>query len=197
MKRTFPLALLLAALMGTTTWLMAADQVQQTAGQAPGIAAKYPGDRGIDKDPAVIFAEDFEEQQLPQADYGRPGGFYDMNGYPELMHQTATEAAAGQHCLELIHKAGVVSPQWMHRKFPGQDTIYVRFYRKFAPDWAWAPLGIHDTIIHAGKYGNPASADIALYLDISGVNQQWSRKKTLAQVNFLQQPILILKASFQ
>ncbi|HEV8379062.1 MAG TPA: nitrilase-related carbon-nitrogen hydrolase, partial [Tepidisphaeraceae bacterium] len=32
----------------------------RAGGAAGGVAAKYPGDRGIDKDPRVVFAEDFE-----------------------------------------------------------------------------------------------------------------------------------------
>src|SRR6185503_542686 len=31
---------------------------------SPGLAAKYPGDRNIDKDPRVLFVEDFEEPTL-------------------------------------------------------------------------------------------------------------------------------------
>lgn len=45
------------------------------------------------------------------------------------MHITDKEAAVGRRSLELIHPQGVISPQWFHRRFPGQDTVYVRFYR--------------------------------------------------------------------
>jgi len=41
-----------------------ADQPARTEGE--GIAAKYPGDVGIDKDQAVILAEDFETGRLDQ-----------------------------------------------------------------------------------------------------------------------------------
>lgn len=34
------------------------------AAQEPGLAARYPGDVGIDKDPAVVFNEDFEKPDL-------------------------------------------------------------------------------------------------------------------------------------
>lgn len=194
MWRAIPVAaLMVVALLSAS----ALGQDAPPLPQAAGIAAKYPGDMGIEKDPAVVFAEGFEEEQLPTAGYEQPGGFYDTKGYPDLMHRTATDPVVGKHCLELIHKAGVVSPEWMHRKFPGQDTLYVRFYRKFATDWVWAPLGIHDTIIFAGKYDSPAAADLALYLDIAGLDQHWARKKTLEDVVVSKQPALVLKASFQ
>src|SRR5947208_1632147 len=34
--------------------------------EGPGLATAYPGDRGIAKDPAVLFAEDFEEGTLSE-----------------------------------------------------------------------------------------------------------------------------------
>ena len=56
------------------------------------LADRYPGDVGIEKDPAVIFAEGFEGEALPQVAYEKPGGFYDLKAYPELMHATDKEA---------------------------------------------------------------------------------------------------------
>src|SRR5438132_479581 len=32
----------------------------RVGGEAAGLAAKYPGDRGMEKDPRVVFVEDFE-----------------------------------------------------------------------------------------------------------------------------------------
>jgi hypothetical protein len=37
---------------------------QQPAETAEGIAAAYPGDRGIRADPRVVFSEDFEQPDL-------------------------------------------------------------------------------------------------------------------------------------
>ena len=127
-----------------------------------GLADKYPGDQGIEKDPAIIFAEGFEAGQIPTVDSGKIGGFYDLKGHPKDMHITGNEAAAGGHSLELVQPKGVVSPQWMHRNFPGQDTIYVRFYRKYAQDWVWPPTGAHDTLLFAGRYSSPAATDLTL-----------------------------------
>lgn len=148
-------------------------------------------------DPPVLFAEDFEGTRLPAADYGKEGGFFDQKGWPGEMRITDREAAVGRRSLELVHPAGVVSPQWIHRAFPGQETVHVRFYRKFARDWAWAPLGIHDTLLFAGKYDSPAAADLALYLDISGTDQYWSERNALEGTRLNRQPVLVLKSSFQ
>ena len=37
-----------------------AEQTETRVPRAVGIAAGYPGDRGISKDPALVFADDFE-----------------------------------------------------------------------------------------------------------------------------------------
>ena len=165
--------------------------------QSTGLAARYPGDVGIDKDPAVVLAEGFEGGQIPTVGLEKTGGFFDLQGSPNEMYITSTEAAVGRHSLELLHPKGVISPQWLHRKFPGQDTLYVRFYRKFATDWVWPPLGMHDTIIFAGKYDSPAAADLALYLDISGIDQAFSAKEAIRDTVLTKQPVLVFKASFQ
>ena len=36
--------------------------------RADGLGAKYPGDKGISKDPAVLFADDFESGDLKKWD---------------------------------------------------------------------------------------------------------------------------------
>jgi hypothetical protein len=104
-------------------WLAPRALGQQAPPQAAGLAARYPGDRGIEKDPGVIFAEGFEGKDLPTVEYGKPGGFYDLNGYPKVMYFTGKEAAVGKQCLELLHPEKVISPAWFHRNFPGQDTV--------------------------------------------------------------------------
>jgi len=112
----FVLALLLSA-AATLLGLSPRAFGQQSATQSAGLAACYPGDNGIEKDASVIFAEGFEGKDLPTVECGKPGGFYDLNGYPKLMHLTDKEAAVGKQCPELIHPQNVISPQWFHRSF--------------------------------------------------------------------------------
>jgi len=57
-----------------TAWMFAAipergiGQVKYAAGlpDEPGLAAKYPGDTGIERDPSVIFVEKFDESSLDE-----------------------------------------------------------------------------------------------------------------------------------
>jgi hypothetical protein len=87
------------------------DHVTSSNGNPAGLAAAYSGDIGIEEHANVLFAEGFEKSEIPTVGYGEVGGFYDLNGYPKQMHVTDREAVVGSHSLELIHPAGVVSPQ--------------------------------------------------------------------------------------
>ena len=130
-------------------------------------------------------------------EYGKIGGFYDVHGFPKVMYFTDKEAAVGKQSLELLHPEKVISPAWSHRNFPGHDIVYVRFYRKFEKDWVWPVLGQHDTLIFAGKYDSPATTDLSVYLDISGVKQKWPARNTVAVEALDKQPEMVLRSCFQ
>lgn len=94
-----------------------------------GIAAKYPGDAGIEKDPAVLWADDFEK--------GTPIGRWDMvfheeqvsmAGEPENVHagKTALEFTVPKQGSELSNSA-------VKKIEPPRDTIFLRYYSKFDP----------------------------------------------------------------
>src|SRR5947207_13982313 len=55
--------------------------------EGPGLAAKYPADAGIAKDPAVFFADDFESGDLRKWD-DKPGTITVITDNPH----------AGRHC---------------------------------------------------------------------------------------------------
>lgn len=102
-----------------------------------GIAAKYPGDVGIEKDPAVILAEDFEGKTL--------SGWKDIKGFGVEIVLTDKEHMTGKQCVEVHYHPGDDGP-WMHRYFPGQERVFVRYYRKWADDWVWPREADHDTV---------------------------------------------------
>jgi hypothetical protein len=92
-----------------------------------GIAAKYPGDAGVEHDPAVVFADRFEEN-TDQWDfqYGNVG----ITHEPEHVH-------TGKGALELMKPPGVTgtSNRGLIRHFkPGYDVIFVRCYTKIGKD---------------------------------------------------------------
>jgi len=100
----------------------------QTTPQGPGLAAKYPGDRGIEKDPNVILHDDFERGDLKQWD--------EIKGPAAV---TADAPHSGSKCAAMpMHRGkddGAHLVKWF---LPGADTVYVRFYVKFSTDYQYA-----------------------------------------------------------
>jgi hypothetical protein len=102
-----------------------------SGGASGGIAAKYPGDVGIESDPDVIFADDFESY----ADQTELWNRWD-NTFQQDQTRIATEPGnfyAGQQAVEFTLPAQnqelsngvqkIVSPEL--------DTMYLRWYSKF------------------------------------------------------------------
>ena len=97
-----------------------------------GIAAKYPGDKGIEKDAAVIFAENFES--------GTPAGLRPKwnevkNSGDMSFADDVPEASASKRSLLYTHVGGKNTGGHLYKAFrPGHEHVYLRFYTKFASD---------------------------------------------------------------
>jgi hypothetical protein len=136
MKGTLSLALLFGALAGAAVWLIAGKSVQPALGQGAGIAAKYPGDAGIAKDPAVLFADDFETGTV--ADIGKRWGSIDpADGKTIALDSDVPAGTAGSRSLQITQTMGQNSGGYLYTTFPGVDKAYLRFYVKFGPDHAY------------------------------------------------------------
>ena len=92
-----------------------------------GIAARYPGDRGIEKDPAVLWHEDFEGGALKR---------WDETKGPVAI---TTEAPnSGVRCVEIpMHRGRDTGGHLIEWFSPGADTVYVRFYVKFSKNYRY------------------------------------------------------------
>jgi hypothetical protein len=95
---------------------------------AEGLAARYPGDRGLARDTAVLFAENFESGDL-QAWDERRGNVSVVDDVPH----------AGHHSVRMTMNRGKDhggdTIKWF---MPGADTIFARFYVRFSPDYQYA-----------------------------------------------------------
>ena len=105
----------------------ASDALSQLPQGNGGIAGRYPGDRGIAHDAAVLFHDDFES--------GVPTDRWDMVYHrqnirladePELVH-------GGARSLELTvpRQLDEVSNELVKRLGDGHDTVFLRYYSKF------------------------------------------------------------------
>jgi hypothetical protein len=106
-----------------------------SAGGAPlagaGIAARYPGDRGIDSDPAVVFADDFEEYREASELRNRWDTVY-QNEYVKLTFEPANVYAGTQALVfEMPVQASEISNATDKSLSPELDVLYLRYYSKF------------------------------------------------------------------
>lgn len=101
------------------------------SGASGGIAEKYPGDQGIESDPDVIFADDFES-------YGDASDLWDRwdNTFQQSLTRIAIESAnvyAGSQALEFTIPQGnsEVSNAVQKLLATELDAMYLRWYSKF------------------------------------------------------------------
>ena len=143
-----------------------------------GLAAKYPGDIGLDKDPNVVFAENFEETSLDQLKQRwdtvtRAEDFAFSNDVPH--------GSGGKRSLLMTHTGGKGTGGQLYRRLPhGQNRLYARFYVKFDRDCA--PLhhfgasigGNHpETPWPLGGAGERPGGDRRFIVDIEPFGADW------------------------
>lgn len=114
----------------------AKGQEQAAATVGAGIAAKYPGDVGIEHDPAVVFAENFETGSI--ADIGkRWDEVSNKDGKVLAVSSDVPGSSRGKHSLQMTGTLGENSGGHLYTRFRGVDRAFLRFYTKFAPDHAY------------------------------------------------------------
>lgn len=102
-----------------------------TSSYAQGIASRYPGDKNIGLDPAVILADDFESYNTPSNAVGKWSSISNVGNM-----RIATETGnyfAGFKSLEMqlpVSTAEKVDSLWKHLSTK-QKVLYVRAYIKF------------------------------------------------------------------
>lgn len=104
----------------------------QSGGNVPrGIAAAYPGDVGIEKDPAVVFAEDFEGKDFQHWNNAEPVRA------PEVRLVTEpTRVHGGKQAVQFQVPPGKGVGAGLVKWFqPGYDQLYARWYCRFAEDY--------------------------------------------------------------
>jgi hypothetical protein len=103
-----------------------------------GIAAKYPGDRGIEKDPAVVFADDFETGDMDKWDT--------HYGSPHITHE-AENVHSGKTAVEMLLEWPRTEKKFnnglMQHFHPGFDVMFFRYYAKFGKDTELFDGGTH------------------------------------------------------
>ena len=132
-----------------TMLLLASWLLAKPALGGDGIAAKYPHDKGIENDPAVVFAEDFDAESIDAI-----AKRWESIQNKEIMSLSSDvpEETGGDKSLLMTHVGGENTGAHLYRRLlPGYEKLHVRFYVKFDRDCA----PIHH-FFHVGGY-NPAT----------------------------------------
>jgi predicted amidohydrolase len=146
--------LLTAAGVVGMAWLLAlppmadAWEPAEKLPEGPGLAAKYPGDVGIDKDPKVVFVENFEHPSMDDLKKR-----WESVSHPEILSlaDDHPSPSGGKRSLLVRHVGGKSNGGHLYRRLPpGHDKLFVRFYVKFDRDCA----PIHH-FFHVGGYNPP------------------------------------------
>lgn len=100
-----------------------------------GLAGKYPGDAGIERDPRVIFAENFEEPS-PEALWGRWESITDKPGMTFTGDVPAGSAGKQSLLMERTQGPGPALYGRLKNRAGGfgYDRVFARYYVKFDPD---------------------------------------------------------------
>ncbi len=152
---------------------------RQVNSNKPGIADRYPGDRGIDQDPAVVFAENFE-----QADLKAIESRWDMMRNPEVMSisQDVPNGSSGNRSLLISQQAEKGTGGDLYRRLgDGYEHVFTRMYVKFAQDCD--PLHHFGTCLGgnhpatpwpAVRAGEPPKGDKSFWVGIEPFGQSWT-----------------------
>jgi hypothetical protein len=108
----------------------------------PGVAAAYPGDKGIDANAEVIFADDFEDGDLGK-DWDETG-----NKDGKVLSFAKAGPGLGQRCLRVEAHLGADTGGGLSKWFEPADTVFVRFYTRFD---AGCDYVHHFVTLHANK----------------------------------------------
>ena len=113
-----------------------------------GLAAHYPGDRGIENDPAVLFTEFFEHEDLDALD----ARWDEVKNREGLSYSEDVPPGSTGRSLVMTHVGGEGTGSHLYRRLlPGHQTVFARFYVKFDGDCA----PIHHFGTHLGGFDPP------------------------------------------
>lgn len=112
--------------------------------QGYGLSAKYPGDEGLERDPNVVFFENFSIRSI-----GDLKERWENISHPEIMSlsEDVPYGSLDKRSLLMTYKGEGTGGHLYRRLLPGYDKLFIRFYVKFHPSCA----PIHH-FFHVGGY---------------------------------------------
>jgi len=126
-----------------------------TTGSADsGIAARYPGDKNIANDPAVIFADDFESYTSPSQLTSKWSSAYQPSNLRIATEQGNYYAGGKAVEMTLPISTAEVANALNKTLAPTVDTAFIRAYTKFDPGYSVSTSN-HNGLRLSAKYPGP------------------------------------------
>lgn len=105
--------------------------------EGPGLSAKYPGDQGIERDPAVVLVEGFEEATL-EALRARWSDLENQGNAALFLEPKVPPGSRGHQSLRVTATRGKNEGGYLFTVLkPGYDQLFLRFYVRFAEDYGF------------------------------------------------------------
>jgi hypothetical protein len=124
--------------------------------QDRGLAAKYPKDAGVGRDPAVLFHDDFEAGDIGSKwdEVSRRKGRGATDTSDPVAAETDRAVIRGKRSARVqLRKDGhedVTLVKWLK---PGHDELHMRYYVRYGPDYGYHGHGGGGFMADAGKGG--------------------------------------------
>lgn len=130
--------------------LLVSSAVATEEKHLPGLAAKYPGDAGIAKDPAVLFHDDFEKDA--------PGKHWDelktrgKSDAPAVQEENSTAVVRGTRSARVMLSADGFSDISFYKTVaPALDEVFMRHYVRYGRDYGYHGHGGSGFMADAGN----------------------------------------------
>jgi hypothetical protein len=126
-----------------------------------GIAARYPGDQGIQRDPAVLFADDFHVATVSAL--GAKWDFLTNRSSLSLADASVNRPGRGRCLAMTLPRLRVPRATGVAKVLPQpQDVVFLRWYQKFDGGWLVATQSVHNGGSLSAQYfpGGPATPGV-------------------------------------
>jgi hypothetical protein len=142
-----------------------AEKCEQLAEGDMGIAAKYPGDKGIDKAPAVLFAENFESCSSV-ADLRPKWDVLINETHLGITDGAGNKDSRGRSLSMTIPKQDVPLDTGVAKLLTNtQKVLFLRWYQKFDSGWFVPAASVHNGATISSKYYDKGSATPGIRAD--------------------------------
>jgi len=147
---------LMLALLAVVSYAGTAPTMPAELPEGEGVAAKYPGDQDIEREPAVVFADGFEATELGRLPDGyHKGGNtkWDNTWGGCLVTEQAENVHSGKKALEMtVVRPGTAGGLAVEKYFEeGFDALFLRYYAKFEKNTELYHGGAHNGGRIAGR----------------------------------------------